>query len=258
MTDLSIVLPCFNEEKRIGASLRELRSWVGPAPEILVIDDGSTDATFARATEMGAEDPNVRVHHYAPNRGKGAAFRAAVPIASGERIVFLDADLVFDRDSLLRIVDALAEADVAIANRRDDRSRYCVPVSVFGFLYWRHMLGLLFNALVRTVLQIPFRDTQCGLKGFRRDALRKLGPSLTIDGFAFDVEMLLVAQSLGLRVAEVPVKITYDSARSSVQVVRGATGIGAALLRIAARRWQGQYSPDRVQAAARQDATAAR
>lgn len=247
---LSLVVPCFNEGRRIASSIRELRSWIGPEAEILVVDDGSTDDTVERVTAVADEDPCLRIHHYAPNRGKGAAFRAAAAVALGDKVVFLDADLVFDRASVLRIVDALGDADAAIANRRDDRSRYVVPVSLFGFLYWRHMLGLAFNALVRVALQIRFRDTQCGLKGFRRDALRQIAPSLTVDGFAFDVEMLVVARSLGLRVAEVPVMITYASARSSVHVVRGASGIASGLLRIAVNRWRGQYSPERVRAAA--------
>jgi hypothetical protein len=123
-----------------------------------------------------------------------------------------------------------------------------VPVRLFGFLYRRHLVGLTFNALVRTAFGLPYRDTQCGLKAFRREALERLGRSLTIDGFAIDVEILLVARALGLRVTEVPVVVTYESAASSVRLIRSAAAMSTDLLRMLVRRATGRYRPGRLTA----------
>ena len=175
------------------------------------------------------------------NGGKGASIRAAIGSAAGEHIVLVDADLAFGRDSIAAVLQGLDEGDVAIGNRRHVESRYSVPVRLFGFLYRRHLVGLTFNALVRTAFGLPYRDTQCGLKAFRRSALERLGSSLTIDGFAIDVEILLVARALGLRVIEVPVVVTYESAASSVRLIRSAVAMSTDLLRMLVRRAAGRY-----------------
>lgn len=247
---LTIVLPCFNEGHRIVESLGTLRSWFPDRTEILVVDDGSTDDTFEQLRRYAAAEQWVRVHRVPTNRGKGAAIRAAIPLARGTLVVVTDADLAYDRESVQRIIDGLADAEIVIGNRRHVGSRYSVPVSLFGFVYRRHFAGLVFNALIRTLIPISARDTQCGLKGFRQDALTRIGRSLTTDGFALDVEMLLVARGLGIRVAEAPVRVTYHSAKSSVRLLQSAFAMGSEILRIAARQMAGQYSPDRLAAAA--------
>lgn len=206
---LSIVVPCFNEESRIVASLSELVSWFDERAEILAVDDGSGDRTFELVQRLGEAHPNVRAYRLPHNHGKGGAARAGLAMARGARVVLLDADLAFDRASVRAVVDALDGSEMAIGNRRHDASRYTVPVRLFGFLYLRHLVGLAFNAFVRGMLQIGFRDTQCGLKGFRREALRQILPSLTTNGFALDVEILLVARALPLHIVEVPVMVTY-------------------------------------------------
>jgi glycosyltransferase involved in cell wall biosynthesis len=216
----TIVLPCFNEGSRIAASLATLDRWFGSGPEILVVDDGSADETAARAEEFAAAHSQARVHRL-PHAGKGNAIRSGLALARGDLVLLTDADLAYDRDSIARVLSALASVEMAVGNRRHDRSRYSVPVNLFGFLYRRHLVGLAFNAFVRALLQVGLRDTQCGLKGFRREALQRMLPSLSADGFTIDVEMLLVARALGLRLAEVPVHVTYYSAKSSVRLLRG-------------------------------------
>ena len=125
-----------------------------------------------------------------------------------------------------------------------------MPVNLFGFLYRRHLVWLAFNAFVRALLQLGLRDTQCGLKGFRREALGRMAGSLSADGFTIDVEMLLVARALGLRLAEVPVHVTYHSAKSLVKLVRSGASMASEVIRIAMRRALGAYSPERVRASA--------
>ena len=245
----TIVLPCFNEGSRIAESLATLDRWFGSAADILVVDDGSGDETAERAEEFASTHSNVRVHRL-PHAGKGRAIRTGFTLARGDLVLLTDADLAYDRDSIDRVLSALASVDMAVGNRRHDRSRYSVPVNLFGFLYRRHLVGLAFNAFVRALLQLGVRDTQCGLKGFRREALERMAGSLSADGFTIDVEMLLVARALGLRLAEVPVHVTYYSAKSSVKLVRSGVSMASEVIRIAVRRALGSYSPARVRASA--------
>jgi dolichyl-phosphate beta-glucosyltransferase len=119
-------------------------------------------------------------------------------------------------------------------------------VSLFGFLFRRHIAGLLFNAFVRAATGVTSRDTQCGLKGLRRGALQAVARALSMDGFAFDVEMLLVARALGFRIAEVPVNVRYESARSSVTVLLSGRAMVLDIAKIAVRRARGLYSPARL------------
>jgi glycosyltransferase involved in cell wall biosynthesis len=245
----TIILPCFNEASHIATSLATIEEWFGSAAEVLVMDDGSADDTVRRAEGFASTHANVHVHRTS-HGGKGRAIRTAIPLARCDYVLLLDADLAYDRESVQRVLDALATADMVAGNRRHPGSHYSVPVNLFGFLYRRHLVGLAFNALVRAVLPIDQRDTQCGLKGFRREALGRLAAWLTVDGFAIDVEMLLVARGLGLRLSETPVRVTYESARSSVRLMRSGATMMMEILRIAARRANGRYSPARLRASA--------
>jgi len=242
----SIILPCFNEASRIAGSLATLDQWFGSAADILIVDDGSSDETSRNAEAFASTHANVQVLRLTSHGGKGKAIRTAIPRAQCDLVLVMDADLAYDRESVNRVLDALATADMVAGNRRHTASRYSVPVNLFGFLYRRHLVGLAFNAFVSLLLQMGLRDTQCGLKGFRREALERIGRSLTADGFAIDVEMLVVARALGLRLSDIPVHVTYHSAKSSVRLVRSGASMAAAVLRIAARRALGLYSPARV------------
>lgn len=244
----TIVLPCFNEGRRIASTLAALDAWFGAGAEILVVDDGSHDDSAARAEATARGSGRVRVHRLAPHRGKGGALRAAIPLVRTERVVFMDADLAFDRDSVERALRALDTAEIAIGNRRLPGSVYSVPVSLFRFLYRRHLMGLLFSAFVRMATGIPYHDTQCGLKAFRRSCLDRIAPALSLDGFALDAELLVIARALGLRVAEVPVHVRYETAKSSVTLVVSGRAMVRDILAIAFRRARGRYSPARLQA----------
>ncbi|HSL21772.1 MAG TPA: glycosyltransferase [Vicinamibacterales bacterium] len=250
LPSLTIVVPCFNEGHRLVESLDTLRSWFPDRTEIVVVDDGSTDDTFERLRGYAEAHEGIDVHHLPRNRGKGGAIREAIPRARGTLVVVMDADLAYDRESVQRVIDGLAQAEIVIGNRRHPGSRYSVPVRLFGFVYRRHFAGLVFNTVLRALIPVSARDTQCGLKGFRLDALRRIGRSVTTDGFALDVEMLLVARGLGIRVADAPVRVTYHSAKSSVRLLQSAFTMGSDVLRIAVRRMAGHYSPDRLLAAA--------
>lgn len=238
-----LVLPAFNEGSRVAASMATLDAWFDGRADIVVVDDGSADETFEEAARYADGRGHVRVHRLPRHRGKGGAVRAAVPLVGADRVLVTDADLAFDRASVERALEALDSAEMAIGNRRHAGSRYSVPVQLFGFLYRRHIVGMLFNAFVRSITPVRVRDTQCGLKAFRRSALERIAPALSIDGFAFDVELLLVAGALGVRMAEVPVNVRYESTRSTVSLLRGAWAAGTDVLRIAIRHWRGAYAP---------------
>jgi glycosyltransferase involved in cell wall biosynthesis len=239
--DCSIVVPCFNEGFRIASSLATLKSWFGSAVDVLVIDDGSADDTSEQAARFASGHPQVRVHRLASHRGKGAAIRAAIPLIRTERVVFVDADLAFDEASVKAALDALHTAAIAVGNRRHHHSYYVAPVRLFWFLYRRHLLGMVFNGFVRGVLGLKLRDTQCGMKAYRRRCLETLAPWLTIDGFAIDVEMLVIAAALGVQVVEVPVRVRYESAKSTVAIAASGQAMIADIVRIAIRRARGRY-----------------
>jgi dolichyl-phosphate beta-glucosyltransferase len=198
-TALTVVLPCYNEAERLPgtlqAYLREL-SWVPGDVEVLVVDDGSTDATRAVVEAVAAADPRVRVLTHRPNRGKGFAVRAGMLAARGDLIVFTDADGSYAPGDLRRVVQALADAPVAIGARTQAATGPLV----------RQAASRGFNLAIRGLLGLPFQDTQSGLKGFRRAAARAIFSRARLDGFAFDVEALFLARRLGLDVAEVSVQ----------------------------------------------------
>jgi dolichyl-phosphate beta-glucosyltransferase len=199
VTALTIVLPCYDEAERLPEALeRYLAHFPGGVDgvELLVVDDGSRDQTRAVAEQVAARDPRVRVLHRRPNRGKGFAVRTGMLAGRGERLVFTDADASYGPDEVERVVRALDHAAVAIGRRGE--------LLLAGPLL-RRLASRVFNLAMRLLLGLPFHDTQCGLKAFRRDAARELFGRAMVDGFAFDAETLFLARRLGLAVVEVPV-----------------------------------------------------
>jgi glycosyltransferase involved in cell wall biosynthesis len=212
MTALTVIFPCYNEAERLPVTLEAYLAHLSSAPgevEVLVVDDGSTDATAAVAEAAAGGDPRVRVIRTGPNRGKGFAVRAGMLAADGDRVVFTDADGSYGPSEVDRVARALAGAPVAIGTRDPDAAT--------GRLA-RRVASRVFNRAMRVLLGLPFHDTQCGLKGFRREAARAVFGRARLDGFAFDAEALVLARRLGLAVAEVPVR-AQERAGSKVRVL---------------------------------------
>jgi dolichyl-phosphate beta-glucosyltransferase len=223
---LSVVIPAYNEEARIGPTLAAVTAWLDAEREdyeVIVVDDGSRDAT-ARVVEQQAS-PRLRLLRLPENRGKGAAVRAGVLASTGDQVLFSDADLATPISELPKLRERLEHGyAVAIGSRglpgADIRVRQH-PV--------REMMGRTFNVIVRAFLIGGIRDTQCGFKLFRGPVARELFAESRVDGFAFDVEVLLLARRHH-RIAEVPVvwrhveqsKVSpgVDAARMLVDVVR--------------------------------------
>jgi len=237
---LALVVPCFNEGRTISASLDALSRWF-PAALIVAVDDGSADDTAAQLAGVATINPCVRLVRLETNHGKGFAVAAAAPTVRGRDVVVVDADLAYGERPIQRAIDGLALADLAVGNRRHVDSRYTVPVRLFGFLYRRHVLGLVFNVGVRLLLGLTLRDTQCGLKAFRAEAFQAIMARLRTARFAYDLEVLLIAGGLGLTRRDVPVELTIDSGRSSVRLVRDGVLALREILGLAMRRLRGVY-----------------
>jgi glycosyltransferase involved in cell wall biosynthesis len=203
----SIVIPCFNEEGRISETLRVTIEYLAanaPESELIVVNDGSTDETGAIARKILSEaNIATRLLENFPNRGKGAAVRTGLLAAREPIGLFSDADLSTPIQEVPKLIEPIAndEVDIAFGSRALDRSLIGVHQP-----WRREQAGRVFNLLVRVATGLPFWDTQCGFKAFGLDVCRPILESARINGFAFDVELLFLAQRAGLRIREIPVR----------------------------------------------------
>jgi glycosyltransferase involved in cell wall biosynthesis len=208
--ELSIVVPSYNEEVRLPASLDKIANYIRtqrPNTEVLVVDDGSTDRTAAIAEGWKGRIPGLRVLSNGTNRGKGFSVRHGSLEARGETVLFTDADLSAPIEEAEKLFAALQTCDVAIGSRAVDRSLIEVHESAF-----REFAGIVFNRIVRVILRLPFVDTQCGFKAFRRERCRIIFEQQTIERFGFDPELLYLARHHGLSIQEVPVRWAHSPA----------------------------------------------
>jgi dolichyl-phosphate beta-glucosyltransferase len=212
--ELSIVIPAYNEEQRLGRALSRIREYFADRSagmggiEIVVVDDGSTDATVRVAQDYAREMPCLRLVSNDKNRGKGYTVRHGMLEARGRIALFTDADLSAPIEESEKLFSAIgAGNDVAIGSRAIDRSLISARQSRF-----RETAGIIFNGFVRLFTGLPFQDTQCGFKAFVRERCRIVFEQERIQGFGFDPEVLFLAQRHGLRAAEVPVRWAHDPA----------------------------------------------
>ena len=230
---LSIVIPAFNEATRLPRTLAALREQVPGPLEVVVVDDGSADATAAVAREAATGEFPVTVVVLPENRGKGAAVRAGVAATTGTAVLVMDADLATDLAAVAPALTLLESADVVVGSR-------AVPGStVRGTTGLRKAMGRTFNGMVRTIARLDVHDSQCGFKAFRGDVGRLLFALSEVDGFAYDPEVLVLARILGYRTVELGVDWTAVDG-STVRPVRDSLVTGAALCRIVARRRPGR------------------
>lgn len=208
--ELSIIIPAFNEELRLPATLERIAAYSQGSRrdvEVLVVDDGSKDRTAAIAESFRSKIPTLRVVPNGMNRGKGYSVRHGVQEARGKIALFTDADLSAPIEEADKLVDALQNFDVAIGSRAVNRSLITVHESPF-----REFAGIVFNKIVRLILWLPFVDTQCGFKAFVRERCQILFEQQTIERFGFDPELLYLARHHGLRAVEIPVRWGHSPA----------------------------------------------
>jgi len=206
---LSIVVPAYNEEVRLAKSLDAMAEYYCSQSyswNITVVSDGSDDRTDQIVTEFAARHPQFSLLSYRPNRGKGYAVRKGMLAASGEWVLFMDADLATPLTETEKLISHLVDgADVAIGSRplRESKLEKHQP-------FLREALGRTANALVQLLAVRGIRDTQCGFKLFARDVARDVFRRCKLDGFSFDFEALMVARDLGYRIDEVPIRWSHQ------------------------------------------------
>lgn len=219
---LSIVIPAYNEELRLPATLESIAAFLpslGIETEIIVVDDGSKDRTATVAESYRQKFASLRVVPNGVNRGKGYSVRHGMLEARGSHVLFTDADLSAPIEEAAKLLEALRTYDVAIGSRALDRKLITVHESLF-----REFAGIVFNVIVRVTLRLPFVDTQCGFKAFRRERCKILFEQQRIERFGFDPELLYLARHHGLKTVEIPVRWAHSPAtkinmlRDSVQM----------------------------------------
>jgi len=213
---LSFVLPAFNEGAVIEYSLEHLDRVVnsnGLDYEIVVVDDGSDDDTRLRAMRYASRNSHVRVVGYERNMGKGFAVKTGFLNSRGKFIIFIDSDSEVSFNVVNRYIEALKNADMVIGSKWHKDS-------VVDASFVRKLLSRGFNVLVRVLVGLKVCDTQCGIKAVRREAFRDIFRRLSVKRFAFDVELLVLAKFHGLRVVELPVKVTLKNRFSFKEIWR--------------------------------------
>ena len=230
---ISIVIPAYNESERLGPTLNRVLSFAlqtGRDTEIIVVDDGSLDRTADIVREHARQSGGIiRLLQNPGNRGKGYSVRNGMLKANGDIVLFTDADLSSPIEEATKLFSAIANgADIAIGSRWARAELQTRRQSIL-----RQVLGRVFNAALRLTLGLNFKDTQCGFKAFRRDAARTLFPLQRIEGWGFDPEILFLAQKLGYKIDEVPVRWGHDS-RTRINPLVDGSRMLAEMLRI---RW---------------------
>jgi glycosyltransferase involved in cell wall biosynthesis len=234
---LSLIIPAYNEAERLPTTLPPVIAFLDAQPygaELIIVNNNSRDDTRAVALQFAATRPYIRVLDEM-TQGKGAAVRTGMLAAEGEYLFMADADFSMPVEEITKFLPPrLSQYDVAIGSREAPGAvRYNEP----GY---RHFMGRVFNFYVK-VLAIPgFEDTQCGFKCFRREVARDILPLQTIDGWAFDVELLFIALRRGYHVVEVPVDWYYGE-NSRISPVRDTINMIREVLRIRYNGWTGRY-----------------
>ncbi len=239
---LTVVIPAFNEEARLGSTLDTISDYLSgrrTAFELIVVDDGSSDDTVALAAEWGARRApgSIRVLRNEVNRGKGYSVRRGVLESQGRYALLTDADLSTPVEELEKLEPFVVggESQMAIGSRDIEGSVIEVHQS-----WLREYSGKFFNLLIRWFVGLPFRDTQCGFKLFDMEACREVFESLDTSRYGFDVELLLIARERGLQIREVPVVWRHDEA-SKVRFIRDGSRMIWDLARILIKRHRGRY-----------------
>jgi len=204
---LSVIIPAYKQEKTIVKDLKRIKGVLEKIRydyEIIVVVDGQTDKTYQRAKRLAS--PKIRVYQYQHNKGKGYAVRYGMVRAKGDPIAFIDAGMEIDPNGISMLLEHMEwyQADVMVGSKRHPASQVNYPLK-------RRIISRLYQIFVRIFTGLNVRDTQAGLKVYRRKVLEKVLPRLLVKRYAFDLEMLAVAHHLGFkRIYEAPIRLSYN------------------------------------------------
>lgn len=234
---LTIIVPAYNEERRLPATLPQVVAFAEAQDfpvDVLVVDNASTDRTAEIVRKIAAEHPTISLLQQ-PIRGKGAAVRKGMLESRGQYLFVCDADLAMPIEQVTRFVPpALSNFDIAIASREvAGAARYNEP-------WYRHLMGRVFNSVVRLLAVPGIQDTQCGFKCLNQASAHDIFSTQIIDGWAFDVEVLHIAQRRGYRIVEVPIDWYYGEG-SRVSPLRDSWNMVREVWRIRQRGLAGLY-----------------
>ena len=215
---VSLVIPMYNESSIVNEAVATFSDYMKKTFEdfeLIFVDDGSADGcgdVFAKASE---EDPRIRLCRYTPNRGKGYAVRTGVLAAQGDLILFTDCDNAYGTDAVGRLADTLiqTQADIVVGSRNLSKDGY------EGYTPIRKLMSKTYIKVIALAAGFKLSDSQCGIKGFRRDIAKKIFSNCEVDRFAFDLEVIMIATKIGAKIAEMPVKI-INHRESTVHIVR--------------------------------------
>lgn len=236
----SIVIPAYNESQRIAASLDKVLAYISQqhwVAEVLVVNDGSRDNTAEIVREYVKNHPVVRLIENPGNRGKGYSVRNGMLQAQGDLLLFSDADLsspIYEAEKLF--IEIRKGADMAIGSRWLQRELQTERQPLY-----RQLFGRIFNVLLRMLLGVKFKDTQCGFKAFNRKAAQELFSRQRIERWSFDPELIFLSGKLGLKVVEVPVEWAHDD-RSKINPVVDGMKMFAELVKIRWADLTGKYN----------------
>jgi dolichyl-phosphate beta-glucosyltransferase len=237
--ELSIVIPAYNEQSRLGPTARDAVEYCrgrGRTFELIIVDDGSRDGTSAVGRRLAEEFPEVRLIRLAANRGKGYAVRSGVVNTLGQKVLFADADGATPIAEIERLEAALASgADIAIGSRALRAQGVRVQAKTY-----RRIIGRTFHRMVEFLADAGVEDTQCGFKLFRSAVAHDLFSSMRMNGFSFDVELLMMAKRRGFHVAEIPVNWTHKPG-SKVSLYWDSIRMATDLFRIRRYYLSGEY-----------------
>jgi dolichyl-phosphate beta-glucosyltransferase len=234
---LSIIIPAYNEEDRLPKSLEQIGSFVARQPystEVLVVNDGSQDNTVGVVRDFMPQYPFLSLIDQ-EHRGKGHTVKTGMAAAQGQYLFACDSDLSMPIEEVAKFLPPNLDGyDIAIASREVSGARR------YGEPGYRHVMGRVFNMIVRLLTVPGIQDTQCGFKCFQREVARKIFPYQTIDGWSFDVEILFIARKYGYQIVEVPVNWYYME-RSQVNPIKDTMGMFREVLKIRRNDQRGLY-----------------
>lgn len=214
---ISLIIPAYNEEKRIGKTLDVFYEYMHktfPSFEILVVDDGSKDKTLSVLDEFKAKMPELKVLTYGTNRGKGGAVKFGVENAKGDYVFFTDADMPYPIENVGEAVKIFEEkgCDAVLGKRKQTENGAKYP-------WYRSLVSNGLSLMVNAVLRISTTDTQCGFKGFKKDAAKIIFSKNTLSGWGFDIEIYFIAHKYNMAVERIEVELFHNNDDSKVRVV---------------------------------------